>query len=77
MDVGRQSGLWRVLVFALAKVCVIVLAVIVQLHTHLVRIVFGSSWLGIVFVKPWLRCWGWRCRDLAIFALPFPLPVFG
>jgi hypothetical protein len=52
MGVEIRNGLWRASVFALAKVCVRARDVIVQIHTHLVRVVFGSSWLGIVFVKP-------------------------
>jgi hypothetical protein len=63
-------------VFVLAKVCVTIRVVTVQIHTHLVRIVCGSSWLGIVFVKPLVRCWGWQYLDLEIVASSFPLLVF-
>ena len=52
MGVEIQSDLWRVLASALARVCVRVLAVIVQIRKHLAQIAFGSSWLAIVFVKP-------------------------
>jgi hypothetical protein len=56
MDDGILSGLLRVLAFVLAKVCVKVRVVIVQIHTDLALVVCGSSWSEIVFVKPWVHC---------------------